>query len=1199
MMTESEYNDIEKISRDYVDNFSFKEMALNEIMPKYFEEELTNMTVGLNGMLTEYTGMIAEDGFNTASTLLLETFPTRASMENSIYSNAAIFQLSNVFSKPARCEFLIVIPESDIIRNFITKQGEPFSYFYIDKDTTIYVEDVPFVLDYDIVIRAIYKETQKGYVYSAKYDMSGYKNSMSTINDPYIKIRKTPNKLIVLQVNMGQYRRKVSYEQIIDNATINFPTINVSYSDKICGCDVLYKEPGESEFKTHLDLQVRYSQPSKDPFCYYRKITDGLIQLSFTTKDTYFQPEFNSELMIVTYTTMGKYGNFDSYNGENISLTKNNDTYQYDYSWAVSEKPLGSSAGGMDALSKSALQDLTVEGFSTANALTTEHDLQLYFNNFKHRYGAEVLFLKKRDDTVERLYSAFLYVKKDDYFYPMNTLSLETNLLYFDEKDGGFFNMDPGMLFTYKDKEIYRVLPIYYVMNHGSRTGEYYDKDGRYHEKNGSPTEDYKELEEIEEDLKAGKLWQNPKQYYSLVNGKYVLFNEDGTKAEAIYKSLDGKTYYVYRDELYYLYDPDMTLKEEFDPVDQITINSLLSSNSIVEERVDVYNDDILLSENQLLYKFRNGEVTFDTIENPGEKYVDFLFDSEKELKAKLNYLDYFDVYKNENGNDLMTISEYIFKYSFKDYKKDNNIDNRLTVFDPNISEIAKKHKFLFTNPFLLSITKSCGLVGFYMTAVDQTSTLDFINENDPDAFTQFITYNLKVNRDISNTKKYTFELTTMPSVSIDTDYGVVDDTTVFDETNDSQFPETIDDFKERDLMSYDRSLLSKNNLRVILSFYDENDEELLAYMEMIPVENDKTTEQVTFKAEFITDDYVTTDDVFRVTHRCPYCGTVIDNSVNTEKRIFTGKYTCSNITCKNGIKGFNDGIINIREIDDILLPITNATVHVTTLYRDPKESVNPTNNEFVEFNESYEGYHWTNIYSTVMEPITFIQPMNLLRTNIEYMDYYTKGIDALDCHVYDIPLVKYSLIAYKDQGPAVTETTEIDDIQKFQYFLKSYTNHYKILKEAKELLRNNTNIDTKFYNTYGRSTNFVIGEGSELIDTVNIRIYFDVWLIPNTDKTYAETTLKTFIKEYVESINVEGTNDLYISNLIREIENNMAFVHHLKFKGINDYDTSYQAIKNRAIKLTELSKEERRHFVPDLLTVNRANIILSFEEIT
>lgn len=1207
-MTETEYNEIEKVSRDYVDNFSFKDLALNEIMPKYFEEETSNMTVGLNGMLTEYIGTVAEDGFNTASTLLLETFPTRATMENSIYSNAAIFQLSNVFSKAARCDFLIVIPERDIIQNFISKQGDPYSHFYLDKDTVVYIENIPFSLDYDIDLKAIYRETQKGYVYSARYimpsnDSSVFLNTLSPIKDPYIKTRRTSNGLIVLQVNMGQYRRKVSYESIIDNASINFPTVDVSYSEEIALMDVLYKEPGEESFE-QLNLQVRFSQPSKEPFCYYRKISDGKIELSFTTKDTYFQPSFNSELTIITYSTMGEDGNFDFYDGENISLIKCNDKYQYDYPWAVSVKPLSGSEGGRKALSKEALRDLTVEGFSTANAKTTTHDLQVYFNNYKHLYDSEVLFVKKRDDTAERLYSAFLYTKKDDYFYPTNTLTINTNLLYLDKKEGGYYNIEPGFLFTYKETNIYRVIPIFYILNRGVPTGDYYKKntDGTYnlYHSDGTLGVDVKDENYIKEEIKAGRLMQNPNQYYILENDDYVLHNPDGSKAERVYKTLDGKIYYKYRDRVYYVYDAEGTLYDDT-PISEKEIMNQLQDNQIIAVTDDVYNDPILLTEDELLNKFRKGKLTFDSIDAGETKNIDYLFDSEKELKARIDYLNYFEEYRNKQHEPDMSISEYIFRYTFKDYKNDNGIDNRLMVFDENIQEISNQHKFLFTNPFLMSITKSAGLVGFYMTAVDESSTLDFINENDADTFTQFITYTLKMSRDINQDKKYTFELVTLPSISVTKEEPIIDEETIFDPTNKDQFiSTTFDKNLPNDLMRYDKSKLVKNDLRVVLSFHKPETEDLLGYLEMIPVL--KTgSDQFTYRAEFITDDYVIADNEFRVTHRCPYCGAIKHGSTITDKHKYTGYYICETPNCpsNNGInKGFKDGIINVLESDDIWLSMENCVVRVNMLYRNPFDEEHPTDNIFVQYDKTYEGYRWTNIYSTISEPLSFIKPMNMLRTNIEYLDYHKKGIDALDCCIYDIPFLKYSLISYRHEGPEVTKVDEIDDIQKFNYFVNSYVEHYDILNEAQEYLRNNANIDTKFYNTYGKSTNFVIGESGELIDTVNIKIAFDVWLTTNTDHVYAETTLKTFIKEYIENINSEGTNDLYISNLIREIENNLAFVHHLKFKGINDYDTSYQAIKNRAISLNDLSKEERRHFVPDLLTVNRSNIYLTFEEI-
>lgn len=1251
-MTENEYNDIESISRDYVDNFSFKQMVLSDIMPEYFSEETSNLTVGLTGLVTEMGGQITEDGFNTASTLLLETFPTRAKMENSIYSNAAIFQLSNVFSDAARCEFLLVISEEDIIKNFKQEQGSPYSYFYIDKDTTVYIEDIPFVLDYDIVIRAINRETQGGWIYSAKYDMTKYTNTISPITDPYIKIRKSSTGLLALQVSMGQYVRKEKYESIIDNATVNYPTVIIPYNDKICGIDILYRKPTDSEFKTQLKLQVNFSQPSKTPFCYYRKIDGDRVEISFTTKDPYFQPEFNSELKIITYTSLGEDGNFDMYTGENFSLLKKNDEYQYDYSWAITAKSLSASAGGKDALTMSGLQDLTVEGFSTANALTTEHDLSVYFNNYKHRYGAEVLFLKKRNDTAELLFSAFLYVKKDDYFYPTNTLTLDTNLLYFDEKDGGFYNMDPGFLFSYKTREIFRVLPVYYITD---GDGSYYDDKGVLHNSDKQEMSEVLTPEQIQKKLKSGDLTQNPNQYYILVNDNYYLYNEDGTKVRVIYRNPVDKDYYELNEEGYYHYSEKGELISNT-LYTQEDLDDMLARYEVISEVNDIYNDPYRLTEDELYYKFRDRGLTYDVQEIKNGKYIDFVLDTDRELELRYDYLNNYETYQRDHDGikyivisdnssyiykkeddayhhysdlnieikndtkteeeiqrmyqdgelkkDFMTISEYVFNLSFKDYKKSLGEDTRLKVYDEKIQDIAKKYNFLFTNPFLMSITKSSGLIGFYMTAVSQDCVLDFIKQNDADAFTQFITYTLHMKRDMSDDKRYHFEVVILPSVSLESDIGMIDESTIYNTDDDSQFyPGERAETVPKDLLSYDKKLLNKNHVRVILSFYDVNNEELQGYMELIPTHHDKQSDQITFSGEFITDDYVTIDNLFRVTHRCPYCGHEVLNSVNTENGDYKFTYHCDQCG-----KEFTEGIINVNEIDDIWLPVTEALVQVNVIYKDPiyedmssteygKEP--PTNNDFVEFNPDYEHYHWTNTYASVMEPLTFIQPMNLLRSTIQYQDYYTPGIDALDCYIYDVPFLKYSSIAYRDNGPDITDSLEVDDVKKFDYFLKSYTNHYKILEESKIKLKNNTNIDTKFYNTYGRSTNFVIGEENELIDTVNISIAFNVWLTTNTDPVFAETNLKTFIKEYIESINNEGTNDLYISNLIREIENKFAYVHHLVFKGINNYDVSYQAIKNKAISLTDLSKEERRHFVPELITVNRASIKLKFYEAT
>ena len=154
---------------------------------------------------------------------------------------------------------------------------------------------------------------------------------------------------------------------------------------------------------------------------------------------------------------------------------------------------------------------------------------------------------------------------------------------------------------------------------------------------------------------------------------------------------------------------------------------------------------------------------------------------------------------------------------------------------------------------------------------------------------------------------------------------------------------------------------------------------------------------------------------------------------------------------------------------------------------------------------------------------------------------------------------------------------------------------NYAILHIARRYL-GGMGIDAKFYNSYGKSTNFMIGNDrdSELIDTNNISIELTITLIAGVDEFTCTEELKEYIKNYIETINSDGTNDLYISNLIRSVETDFAYVDHIVFTRINDYPTEYQSISNEFIGLDNLSKEQRRKFVPDILVINKDNVIIN-----
>ena len=142
--------------------------------------------------------------------------------------------------------------------------------------------------------------------------------------------------------------------------------------------------------------------------------------------------------------------------------------------------------------------------------------------------------------------------------------------------------------------------------------------------------------------------------------------------------------------------------------------------------------------------------------------------------------------------------------------------------------------------------------------------------------------------------------------------------------------------------------------------------------------------------------------------------------------------------------------------------------------------------------------------------------------------------------------------------------------------------------------MRNETGIDLKFYNTYGRSKNFLVGEDAEQLDTVNLRLSFDMWFVPGTDTTVAVKDVKNFIKSEVEKINEKGMNNLFISNLMRRIEQNFGYVDHIRFNHINSYPTTMQSVRNNTTDISDLSVSERRWYIPELLLCDVEDITIN-----
>lgn len=878
--------------RDYSSIYAIKDFAMKEIAPKYFDMlQINQLNVGLLGYVTEVMGNTTEDVFNTVSTYVKEIFPNQAQIPETLYSFAANLQLDHLMATPSQLDMVLLVNENDI--NSLGARKESYFEFIVDKKLIIDVEGQQFMPDYDIRINS--KPYAGDYIYTAQY-VFDFKNSLSEITNPYIKttrINLNGNKYLALFISTHRVNRFEQVETIINNDKINFPVINVDFIDQLANFEVFYRPPGVS---TPIQLKKRmYGQPPlAEPFCFYRIKDENLYEISFTMRDNYFQPEFNSELTIVTYTTTGEAGNFPEYKGTNISVIPSSDRFDYNNNIILFAVPQGESAHGRDRLSLEELRSKIIERNSTSGAYNNENDLQLYFANYQYQDNNKVLFIKKRDDALERVFSAFsLFKDNKDNYYPTNTLNVN---LY--KKD---FDLE-------------------------------YEQSNRFI-------------------LKAGHLF------------KYLGDSRD--LLEMI---------------------PDMMIKD-----------------------------------------------------NP----------------------------KNVN------------------------------------------EEFLFTNPFLITLQKSPSIVGFYLNSVNSKIPVEYtyVNSN---SLTQFICNNIQIKRNaIIGENKYTIVVNLTPTGPLE--YPIINEETK----------------------------VPTGNLKLMLAIEDAGTE--ICYTELQFKTYDEQTNFYTYETTIETDDYMT----------------------------LAQKFTVLNM----------NNIVSGDVQSNTLIPMNDCIINVHAFFKYPALKLAHKYDYLAPFQE----YSLTNTYSTRSVKANFIIPLDIMRARVKYRPYQHDNGTGVMIDDY------YMLFNQVPLAGAV----ELYDSQKFENFINLIYSQHDYLEEIVEQKTNNYGIDLKFYNTFGRSKYFVVGEDGQILDKTNISIRFRVAPTVGTIESDLITNLKIFIKNYIEGINNQGYNAIYISNLIQAIENNFPEVKYLRFIRINNYDSSVQAIENRGLDINNLTKEERLDYVPEYLTITLDNIFI------
>lgn len=147
-----------------------------------------------------------------------------------------------------------------------------------------------------------------------------------------------------------------------------------------------------------------------------------------------------------------------------------------------------------------------------------------------------------------------------------------------------------------------------------------------------------------------------------------------------------------------------------------------------------------------------------------------------------------------------------------------------------------------------------------------------------------------------------------------------------------------------------------------------------------------------------------------------------------------------------------------------------------------------------------------------------------------------------------------------------------------YKEFFELFEIYYDVLLENFDKLENNTNIDMKFYNTYGRSKHYSSY-------STDITLQLTIKLANETYTTDLDLKIKKAIIDFVNETN-NNTNQIFaISNLIRTLERTFPDIKYIEFENIDGLDV--QKITKDYPEIKDLTKEQLINYIPEYLNIH------------
>lgn len=465
---------------NYSDDAQIKRYISDVLMPRVFKDiPLNILNTGSFSIINEYMSQAIENMAFTASFYHNESFITKAMLADSIYSEAAIFNIGYSYATPSCCNFMLELRIKDLMANATFNSDNGLYEFILDKNTKFNLSNGSvYSLDYDILIQ--YKSEATATIQSSapawnvQYINMDQMNSVAVNKDPYILYRVSETWLCLF-VKASEYERETHV--VVNNMTNGIPNEDalITCTNHIAGFDIKYIDgSGKEEYIPHDHILPIHSDVNdQKPYVHYIMDSPKTIRFMFQLNGTrYFVPKLNSSYEITVYTCHGEAANFSSFKtDEQPGVITSSSKYSNNGNVMKAVFVISASRAGTNIGTIETTRRETIEAYNTANVISSDHDIEEWFNTFHFKNVLYPFFFKRRDDPWGRIWSGYIALKDaEDNVFRTNTLHAKIPYQYLYMNDDGKGDMyatneiiiPPGLvwLYTSGDARKYTVEPL-------------------------------------------------------------------------------------------------------------------------------------------------------------------------------------------------------------------------------------------------------------------------------------------------------------------------------------------------------------------------------------------------------------------------------------------------------------------------------------------------------------------------------------------------------------------------------------------------------------------------------------------------------------------------------------------------------------------------------------------------------------------